>query len=449
MAGQTDPITLSAPSDLDGDIDSPGVRMIAEMPGGYVEEEHFVAGTADIYNYTSHPGTPGSTTVVTAGDPYKTRIIVRRPANSIDFNGTVVIEWWNSTATFDTAPSWDSSAEYFIREGIVYVGVTNATSSIDFLVGECVRFGILPAACGTRYATLSMTDNGQAYDMVSQIAHQLKTNGAGTPLPVGFTVQRVFHTGQSQQGGSMIAYATNFHFASNDGYFIQAASNARRINDDISCDDGAAPAYPNCRAELAGTDRQVRTDLSVPVYRAMTETDVGGVLSSGTRQSDSGKFRYYEMAGTAHVTVHKDVELLPAGLIGPNPVMLEGLCQHPLNTLADGPVFGSVFHNAMWQNMADEVMFSTPSPAGVIIDSTGPDIDRDSYGNALGGLRVPQMDFPIATYGPHNALDPGQPAFLEPLGNLFCVLAGTAIDFPLIDVYNLYPSFDDFYNDID
>jgi hypothetical protein len=64
-------------------------------------------------------------------------MILRRPASHGPFNGTVVIEWWNSTADFDTAPVWDASAEYFARNGIVYVGVTNSNQSMDYLVGGC------------------------------------------------------------------------------------------------------------------------------------------------------------------------------------------------------------------------------------------------------------------------------------------------------------------------
>ena len=33
--------------------------------------------------------------------PYRTRMIVRRPADPADFNGTVVVEWQNVKAQFD------------------------------------------------------------------------------------------------------------------------------------------------------------------------------------------------------------------------------------------------------------------------------------------------------------------------------------------------------------
>ena len=74
------------------------------------------------------------------------------------------------------------------------------------------------------------------------------------------------------------------------------------------------------------------------------------VISGETRREDTKTFRYYEMAGTAHVTVHKDV-----GLFSLN-IFLEDFCAELLNTLADGPVFGSFFYNAMWENMERQVL---------------------------------------------------------------------------------------------
>ena len=328
-----------APEDR-GDIFSPGIRLVADLEQDYVEEEFLVSGQATIYTYNDPP-VRGEIIPLESDVPYTTRIIVRRPAQQGRFKGTVVIEWWNSTAGFDTAPVWDASAEFFARRGWVYIGLTNSTSALDFLAGGCSLFGILPPTCDMRYAELFMPGNGQAFEMASQLATLLKSDEADQLLPQGFDVERIFHAGQSQQGGSMVTYASAFHFPPNDGYFIQAASSARPINFETSCNDENAAPYPDCTPRLEDEQRLVRRDLPVPVVRAMTETDMDGVLAFDTRQDDSEAFRYYEMPGTAHTTVHKDVEVLPAGIFGPDPLFLEQFCALPLNSLADGPVFGS------------------------------------------------------------------------------------------------------------
>jgi hypothetical protein len=227
----------------------------------------------------------------------------------------------------------------------------------------------------------------------------------------------------------------------NDGYFIQAASSARSINSGTACTDPEADPYPDCTPRLEGDQRRVRTDLPVPVYRAMTETDVRGVISSDSRQEDTATFRYYEMPGTAHSTVHVNVQVLPPlPPFFPDGLFLEDTCALPLNTLADGPVFGSYLYNAMWQNMELTSRYGFPAPHGNLIDVADDAIARDEFGNALGGIRLPMVEVPIATYGPNNLVSPTVPAPLQPLLGLFCVLSGTVADFDAVTLVELYPT---------
>jgi hypothetical protein len=154
---------------------------------------------------------------------------------------------------------------------------------------------------------------------------------------------------------------------------------------------------------------------------------------------DTATFRYYEMAGTAHNTVHKNVEVLPPALFPPFGLSLEDACLDPINSLADGPIFGSFLYNAMWQNMEDQVRFGDDPPHGDLIEVASGDVVRDDFDNALGGIRLPQLDVPTATYGPHNTVNPDLPDFLRPLLNLFCVLSGTNLEFDQATLDELYP----------
>jgi len=83
--------------------------------------------------------------------------------------------------------------------------------------------------------------------MMSQIAALLKRGGRSSPIPKEYRVRRLFHGGTSQQGGSVITYATAFHFSANDGYFIQELSTARPINARPACGSDGAPPYPAAR----------------------------------------------------------------------------------------------------------------------------------------------------------------------------------------------------------
>jgi hypothetical protein len=434
LAAPDSPVTVTAPPAIASPF-VPGVRAVADLEPAYVEEEYFIEGLADLYTH-GIPAVRGEVFVLEEGLPYRTRMIVRRPVKPGRFNGVVVIEWWNSTATFDTAPVWDPSAEYFARKGYVYVGFTNANQSLSHLVGGCRLFGVLPPTCAGRYASLSMPDDGLAYDIASQLAHLLKNGGEQSPLAPDYKVRHVFHAGQSQQGGSMIAYVNNFHSEVNDGYFVQAATRARSI-----CGTSGTPLPPGCIPQPDdAAERLVRGDLPVPVYRAMTENDV--VRGADSRQSDTDLFRYYEIAGTAHTTVHEDIELIPGGVLGPDPLFLEDACLLPINSLADGPVLGSHVYNAMWQNMRETVRSGTPAPHADPIDRdavTG-EVLRDTFGNALGGIAPSQIQVPRATYGPRNEPNPANlPGPLILLGNLFCFLSGTVEPFDQQTLDALYP----------
>jgi hypothetical protein len=440
LASETAPVTLEAPDDLLGDTFPTGFRTLDDLLLAYEEQEYFVSGEATVYTYAEMP-VRGEKVVLTEDVPYKTRMIVRRPVDPTRFNGTVVIEWWNSTAGFDTSPGWDASAEYFGRVGIVYVGVTNSTTSMSFLTGGCMLFGFPIANCGTRYVGLTMPENGQAFEIMSQIANLLK-HGGNSPLPEEFEVERIFHVGQSQQGGSVVTYANDFHFDVNDGYFIQAAGTARPINFQPDCAAADAPSYPACTPRLQGEQSLVRRDLPVPVYRAQTETDMAGVLAGDRRQEDSGNFRYYEMAGTAHTVIYKDVVVPVLG------TLLEDFCEFPMNALGDGPVFGSYLYNAMWNNMEKHVRYGTLPPHGSLIVAFNGVIARDQFGNARGGIRLPMVDVPLATYGPSNSFNPTLPAFLQPLANLQCRLSGRTTGFDQATLNALYPTHASYYDPV-
>ncbi len=449
VAAPTDTVTLELPPDDQGAAFVPGVRLVEDLAQPYVEEEYFVSGTSTLYNYAHNPPLgPTDITPIQEDVPYKTRIIVRRPAQHGHFKGTVVIEWWNSTAGFDTAPVWDPSAEYFARKGVVYVGVTNSTTSLGFLVGGCSLFGILPPTCGTRYSTLSLPENGLAFEMVSQIANLLKSDSPENPLPDTFDVERVYHAGQSQQGGSMVTYASAFHFDANDGYFVQQAGTARAINFGPACGAEGSPPYPDCTPRLVFPDNLVRTDLPVPVYHAITETDIQILFGTVGRQADTATFRYYEVAGGGHLTVHKGVEILPAGLLGPDPLFLEDLCQFPINSTADGAVFVSYVFNALWENLEQQVQRGVEPPPGIQMDVVAGVVQRDEFGNGLGGVRLPSLEVPRATYTPGNQADPNLPGFLQALGNLACFLASSTMPFGSVTFAELYPNQGSYINQV-
>ncbi len=178
----------------------------------------------------------------------------------------------------------------------------------------------------------------------------------------------------------------------------------------------------------------------MPVVHAISETDIEILFGTVGRQPDTPTFRYYEIAGGSHLTVHKDVEVIPAGLLGPVPIFLEDLCEFPINSTADGPVFVSYAFNALWENMEKQVRKGREPPAGVLMDVLGDVVQRDEHGNGLGGIRLPALTVPIATYTPGNQGDPGLGAILRSIGNLACGLASTVTVFDFEKQQELNPN---------
>src|SRR5262249_37507193 len=98
---------------------------------GYVEEEYFFSGTANVYN------TPTLTTatIVSSGHPYKSRIIVRRPTSPAQFNGTVLVEWVNVTSGYNNDALFRLSQDHLVPAGYAHVGVSDLTVSADLVPG--------------------------------------------------------------------------------------------------------------------------------------------------------------------------------------------------------------------------------------------------------------------------------------------------------------------------
>ncbi|MGH8454461.1 MAG: alpha/beta hydrolase domain-containing protein, partial [Nevskiales bacterium] len=127
---------------------------LAEL--GYVEEEYFISGSARTYPAT----TPAD---------YTTRIIMRRPANAANFNGTVLLDWVNVTAQFENAVDSIESHEFFHRAGFAYVHVSAQSA------GLCCAPGLTPKTWDPqRYEAISHPGDDYAFDMFSQIARAMK-----------------------------------------------------------------------------------------------------------------------------------------------------------------------------------------------------------------------------------------------------------------------------------
>jgi hypothetical protein len=368
---------------------------------GYVEEEFFISGRANVYDW----GADSALTVKTAGAPYTTRILVRRPTDPRRFSGNVIVELPNMARRFDWSMTWGLSHDYFLEHGDVWVNLSYAPVAIDALkMFNATRYAPLSMANPTPGQACPMpspTEEGLKWDIISQTGALLRTPGSG--VLNGFDVQRVYLTSHV---GELPTYIAAVHPHANlasgkpvyDGYVVYRNVTLVRMH--------------QCAMAPAATDpRHILRNVSVPVIRIIPgETDVLNTFARRREDSDApgDRYRHYELAGAPHV----DREMFrhfpsreEQTAVGTPPYLafwpflnvceVEGdLLEIPIQTYAGDAAFANMDR---W--VRDGV--APPKAARISIENGGTPMARvvkDQHGNAVGGVRSPYLDVPTATY---------------------------------------------------
>ncbi len=392
---------------------------------GYEEQEYFLTGTATAFVNVNELQADGLWEVEPGEQAdYTTRAIVRRPSDAANFNGTVLVEWMNVTAGFDTNPEWSNLQVELIREGYVWIGVSAQFVGIYGREGSLIPFhlkGVNPE----RYEALEHPGDSFSYDMFSQVAQAVRNPGE-VDLLNGLQVERVIAAGESQSAFYMTTYVNALHPLYNafDAYIIHSRGAT------------AGPLAQEPQETIEAADAQlIRTDLNVPVLTFQTETDVvlNDVLDSVLiRQDDTDLLRLWEVAGTAHA----DRYTLGAGTEDPGDDpsfaavaeedMVQGFiqCDSPFNS---GPMH-FVFKAAL-RGLNRWIIDGTPLPSGDLL-KLNDDLSQyvlDDLGNVQGGIRTPYVDAPSAIL-----------SGLGQTGDSFCGLFGTTILFSAEQMASLY-----------
>ena len=385
---------------------------------GYVEEEFFITGTARTYDIPRDQmsnGTPADAT-----HPFRTRIVVRRPSSQAKFNGTVVVEWTNVSEGFDNEVEWFHSGEHFVRSGYAWVGVS----------AQNVGVSALKQRVADRYAALDVTDadtvkgDGLSYDIFTAAGMAVRGK-SGQNVMGGLKVERVIASGHSQSAGRLATYFNAVH--------------------------PLTPVYD--AVLLHGGGGKMRADLNVKIWKLLSETDVLGQVAA--RQADTDKFRTWEVAGVSHLDYTHANQLVKLGLRSketmlPNPPSPSAR-QAPTGGAAPGPfngcnrpplsrIPGEYVQNAVYDHMTrwlkDGTLPPSAPPIELVMDGGKQAIDRDSFGNSLGGIR-------LAEHAVATAVNSG-----ENSGGGFCFLTGSHEDFPRARLAQLYMSHTSYVSDV-
>jgi hypothetical protein len=371
---------------------------------GYIQEEFFLEGSANRYD-TSVAGQNG--TLISSGHAYRTRVVVRRPKSQRDFNGVVLLEWQNVSAGYDIDAHWGVSWPHFVNKGYAWVAVSAQRVGVHGSTAPATPDAPPPANNGLtawsplRYGTLDVTDAGRvlddslSYDIFSHAAQALR-NVRGPRLLGRLRPRTVIAVGASQSAGRLSTYHNAIHplHQAVDAFYLLVGG--------------------------AG----LRTDLSVKVFQYLSETDLG--RGPSRRMADSDHFRSWEVAGSAHSSYYSDVYRAP--------IVRRDFGTDPWPADCDLPPYSKVrgyyVINAQYDQLVRWVRDDVAPPSAPLLEFTSdevPVIARDERGLAKGGIRLPEIEAPIALNAGANS------------GATFCVLYGTNQPFDAATLQELYP----------
>ncbi|PLW83282.1 hypothetical protein CWI75_07715 [Kineobactrum sediminis] len=390
---------------------------------GYEQREFFLSGDASAFTNLSELGVDGAWEVE-AGEtaPYRTRVIIYRPIDPADFSGTVMMEWLNVTAGFETPPSYGSGHVEILRSGHVWVGVSAQLIGI-----EGSDRGLLPlhlkAANPERYESLAHPGDSFSYDIFSQAAQALREPETTDLLP-GLAVERLIALGESQSAGRLVSYINAIQPLYNpfDGYMVHSRGGS-----------SSALAQEPLTAIPTPDGVRIRTDINVPVLNFQTETDLLVLGSVSSRQDDNDRFRLWETTGSAHgdyysfVSGRADTGEDPQFAVVVEVDSIFGFinCDQPMNAGSMPWIF-----NAALRSLDTWVRDGTAPPEAPRLDlnDSMTAFIKDELGNVTGGIRTPYVDSAAAILSGEN--QSGRESF--------CFLFGSTALFDATQMAQLY-----------
>ena len=264
----------------------------------------------------------------------------------------------------------------------------------------------LAASDPRRYGTLRHPGDRFCFDIFTQIGRALRAGGDGSALGP-LRPRHVVAMGESQSAFFLTTYvnAVQPRARAYDGFLVHSrGSSAASLS-------GTPIASPDVPPGV-----QIRPDSAVPVLVFESETDLGPMLDFGpARQPDTDRVRTWEVAGTAHGDAYLVGAFAP--LLG---------CDFTIN---DGPHHFVV--QAALAALNRWVTDGVPPPAATplaLSSTVPPDFVRDHLGIALGGVRTPDVDVPVATLS--GAAPPGV--------SRMCALFGSTVPFDGATLTRLY-----------
>ena len=312
---------------------------------GYVTEEYFASGTAN-------------------GQPYKTRILVRRPEperheKESRFSGIVVAEAMHADGFAET---FQPAMKSILMRGHVHVEIAAQPANVN---------ATLKPFNPERYASLSIPSDVQTAQIIAQVALLLKSNLRQGPL-APLTVRRLILQGASQASAVLRSYQAQQHFQA-------------RMPDGSPLVDGYLAI------STLGAAPMMVVDVPTIHMPTMTEASEGIAFRRADSDEPGNRYRLYEVAGMAHANSRDTIAYLP------NP------CALPVSDFPWGAMAAMGLHHLIdWVDLGSVPPHAPPLEFDNNRANDGSRLALDENGNAKGGVRNTYVDVPAAAYGVAN-----------------------------------------------
>jgi hypothetical protein len=352
----------------------------------------------------------------------------------------VWVELNNPSRAYDAEIQWPAARAKFMRDGDVHIGLTVKPISIaalqrfdadrygplsmaNPLPPEQQQCGRLPGEPGYNENTSKLYENGLAWDIVSQVGALMRSRA--NPLK-GFRVRRVYATGESQTAFYLNTYVNNFAAAAK-------VWGGKPVYDGFVSVSGAGRTTPinQCvPATAVGDPRSELPERHEPFMRVDSQSEPFALGGIRWRREDSDDpnagYRLYEIAGASHgwgELANQDVPQADIAAAGAVPLLYNECTQPRWNSLPR-----QYIEPAFYANMERWAEYGKRPPHAEPLRTTaaGTGFVKDEFGNALGGVRNPYVDVPIATYNETAS------------GGAFCGVLGHQVDFGSGQLQSLY-----------
>ena len=340
----------------------------------YEAKEYFISGTAN-------------------GQPYKTRIVVRKPSSNSKFSGLVLVE-----------PMHPSGSAHMFEYTSVY-SMSSGHAAVEILTGGLQQ---VIDSNPERYKDVRVAP-GQTSEILAQVGSLIKSREASSPF-AGLAVRKIVLAGTSATAGTLIQYLP--------AHMVYRTPDMQRIY------DGFMPT----------SNGSVIRQVDVPLIHVPTmhEVRTANITTRPDGDAPGDQYRLYEFPGMGHVDTHDNARLQP------NP------CKYPLSTFLM-QAYMSVALNYLFQ-WVDK---GTLPPKADRIVKDGASMALDEHGNPRGGIRNPYVDVPVTKYSVPNEgavpLIANPSAYVTKNGgqqaaNQMCSLSAYQTDFSKDQLKQLYGS---------